>query len=140
MKSKIIVLLGVIVNLVSCRTTNTNTDIAQFYSDCQLTINSICATNPESVGIMVHIESPKNNLSWSGCSGFSNKDERTILTSDQPALIASTIKPYVAATILRLEEKNMLTIDDPIGIHLTEKTKDLFQKDGFDLDLSLIHI
>jgi len=105
-----------------------------FYSDCQATIDSIYSLNPKSVGVMVHIESPKNNLSWSGCSGYSNKDQKVKLSSDQPALIASTIKPYISATILRLQELGLLALEDSISKHLTEETILLFESVGYDFD------
>ena len=134
MKNQTILLLFVIIISIGCRATDTGIDTTLVYAECQASIDSIYSANPKSVGIMVHVESPKNNLSWSGCSGYSNKDQSIKLACDQPALIASSIKPYVATTILRLQEQNKLTIEDPIGIHLTEKTAKLFQTDGYDLD------
>ncbi len=61
-------------------------------------------------------------------------DEKIRLVSDQPALIASSIKPFVSASILRLEELKKLTIDDAIGRYLTDKTTRLFEGDGYDLE------
>jgi D-alanyl-D-alanine carboxypeptidase len=90
---------------------------------------------------MVHIESPKNNISWSGCIGQSNKNEKTKLDIDQPAMIASSMKPYVAATMLRLEEEKKLTIDDPIKDYLTDRTIKLFEDDGYNLkEIKIKHI
>lgn len=132
MRNLITLLLIVVTISIGCRTTDKNIDSILFYSDCQSAIDSIYMENPKSIGIMVHIESSKNNLSWSGCSGYSDKDQRTKLTSDQPALIASTIKPYISASILRLQEIGLLTIEDPVNKHLTEKTIQLFEKDGYD--------
>lgn len=123
-----------ITSIVGCRTSNKNNDTASFFSDCQSAIDSVYTSNPESIGIMVHIESPENNLSWSGCSGYSNKDERNKLTPDQPALIASCIKPYISTSILRLQELGILTIDDSISRHLSEETIQLFEKAGYDFD------
>ena len=134
MKNRTILLFIVIAITVGCRTSNKNIDAISFYSDCQSAIDSIHTANPESIGIMVHIESPKDNLSWSGCSGYSNKDERTKLISDQPALIASCTKPYISATILRLQELGLLTIEDSISRYLTEETIQFFEKVGYDFD------
>ena len=134
MKENYIILLMVVVILIGCRTTDNKEESKLFYSECQTTIDSIFGANPESIGIMVHVESPVNNLSWSGCSGYSDIDGKIKLACDQPALIASTVKPYVSATILRLEEQKKLTIEDPIAIHLTDKTRKLFESDGYDLE------
>ena len=101
----------------------------------QAVIDSIYLTNPSSVGIMVHVESPENGISWSGASGYPYKDAKAKLEPDQPALIASSMKPYISATILRLQELEMLTIEDPIRNWLTDETITLFEADGYDLDL-----
>jgi len=82
---------------------------------------------------MAHIEAPQKNISWSGCVGYSD-DKQAILSPDQPAMIASSMKPYVAATILKLEEDKKLTIEDPIKDYLLVRTKNLFEKEGYDLE------
>lgn len=97
-------------------------------------VDSIYQANPASIGIMVHIESPRHNVSWSGGVGYSDNDNQTPLTPDQPALIASSIKTYVAATILRLQEEGLLNIEDPIDRHLTKETVALFTNDGYAFD------
>ncbi|MFO7655531.1 MAG: serine hydrolase domain-containing protein [Bacteroidales bacterium] len=101
----------------------------------QALIDSVFIRNPSSVGILVHVESPGKGISWSGASGYPYKDAKTKLEPDQPALIASSMKPYVSATILRLQELGKLTIEDPICNWLTEETITLFESDGYDLNL-----
>ncbi len=100
----------------------------------QKIIDSIYKANPKSIGMIAHIESPKNGISWSGSAGYSNKDSKIKLLPDEPVLIASSIKTYVSATILRLQEKGKLNINDPIEKHLSEKTTTLFKNDGYALD------
>lgn len=85
------------------------------------------------VGIMVHIEAPEKNISWSGASGTSPK-RGAALDPEQPALIASSIKTYVAATMLRLVEQKQLTLDAPVGPLISEKSKALFVSDGYDMN------
>ena len=58
----------------------------------QAIIDSIYSSNQTSVGIMVTIESPERNISWSGASGYSSLTDKTELDADQPALIACTSK------------------------------------------------
>jgi D-alanyl-D-alanine carboxypeptidase len=101
----------------------------------QALIDSIYTANPSSVGILVHVESPENGISWSGASGYPYKDAKTKLEPNQPALIASSMKPYVSATILRLQESGKLSIEDPIRDWLTEETITLFETDGYALNL-----
>jgi D-alanyl-D-alanine carboxypeptidase len=100
----------------------------------QALIDSVYAANPTSVGIMVHIEAPDKGISWSGVSGYSEKDTNKELQEDQPAWIASNTKTYVSTTILRLVEECKLSIDQPIKYLLSDKTRRLFEKGGYDLD------
>ena len=107
----------------------------------QSIIDSIYQANEQAIGVIAHIESPKNGISWSGSAGYSNKDTQTPLLADQPALIASNIKTYVSAAILRLQEEEKLTIEDPIGKYLTEKTVKLFEEDGYQLgEIKIKHL
>jgi D-alanyl-D-alanine carboxypeptidase len=100
----------------------------------QAIIDSIYSSDQTSVGIMVSIESPERNISWSGASGYSDLADKTELDADQPALIASNTKMYVSATILRLVENGKLSIDQPIKNLLTPRTRNLFGQGGYDLD------
>ena len=100
----------------------------------QALIDSLYAANPSSVGMMVHVESPDHGISWSGASGHPGKKVKTSLDPGQPALIASNIKTYVSATILRLVEEKKLSIDQPVRQFLSEKTRDLFEQGGYVLD------
>ena len=100
----------------------------------QAAIDSIYHANSSSIGILVHVESPQNKISWSGASGYPYKDATTKLEADQPALIASNIKTYVSATVLRLVEKGKLSINQPIQNILSDKTRRLFEDGGYKLD------
>ncbi len=100
----------------------------------QAAIDSIYTAHPDAIGIMVHVETPEKGISWSGASGYSNKESKTMLDPKQPALIASSIKTYVSATILRLIEDNLITLEQPVGNLLTKKTRDIFKEDGYDLN------
>jgi len=131
---KYIYLLISLLILQSCATTKIENSKNNNYAGYQNIIDSIYQNNPKSIGIMVHIESPKNGISWSGSVGYSDAENKIKLTPDQPALIASSIKTYVSATILRLQEQNKLSIEDAIKNHLTDKTIKLFESDGYDLD------
>lgn len=104
----------------------------------QAVIDSIYVANPTSVGLMVHIESPEQGISWSTASGYPSKNAKTKLEPDQPVLIASNIKTYVSATILRLVEMRKLSINQPISKLLSDKTRILFEQGSYNLDLITI--
>ncbi len=132
--NKLIIIILFCTLSVSCKTATNTKDSDKQISKYQEIIDSIYVANPESIGIMVHIESPKKGISWSGSSGYSDFKNKTVLSPDQPALIASSIKTYIAATILRLQEQGKLSIEDDIHKYLTKKTYDLFESDGYDFD------
>ena len=100
----------------------------------QIMIDSIYGANPDAVGIMIHVEAPKYGVSWSGSIGYSEKNQKTILEADQPALIASNVKTYVSATILKLVENSELTIESSSKMYLSPKTISLFENKGYVLD------
>lgn len=102
-------------------------------------LDSIYQSHPSSIGLMVHVESGSKNISWSGAIGQSDKSNKKALESDQPALIASSIKTYVSATILRLVEKGKLSTDTPIKKLLSKRTACRFKRDGYDLNAILVH-
>lgn len=100
----------------------------------QRIIDSVYQANPESNGIMVHVESPKYNVSWSGAAGYSDKSIKKRIEPDQPALFASCTKTCVSATILRLVEKKLIDINQPIENLVSNKTRRLFESDGYDFN------
>lgn len=96
-------------------------------------LDSIYLQHPSSVGIMAHVESPENEISWSGAVGFSDKAKKHVLMPDQPALIASCTKTYVSASILRLVEAGKLQLEDPIKQLISKPTREGFTEGGYDL-------
>jgi len=97
-------------------------------------LDSAYAVHNDAVGVIIHIESPDNNLSWSSSVGYSDTITKSMLEYDQPVLIASNTKPYVAAAILRLVETTNLSIDSPIKRLLKKKVCRQLKKDGYDLN------
>ncbi|MDM1546790.1 serine hydrolase [Empedobacter falsenii] len=108
--------------------------VAQLQTIFQSKIDSIYEKNKDAVGIIVHVEAPKQNISWSYAKGVSDIKTNKVLNHQQPVLIASNTKPYVAVAILRLVEKGQVTIDQPIKNLLSKKTLKLLEKDGYDLN------
>jgi len=102
-------------------------------STLQDVLDSIYEQHPLSIGLLIHIESPDLDISWSGASGYDSKDRTAALQSDQPVLIASSIKTLVSATLLKLVEMGELNIDEPIDSLLTTRTRELLDSDGYDL-------
>ena len=104
MKKQILLFLLGLTILICYKKSITDAADLSRTKEYQQIIDSIYHKNPNAIGIMVHDESPKNKISWSGSSGISNKDLKTMLTPDQPALIASSINTDISAAILRMEQ------------------------------------
>jgi D-alanyl-D-alanine carboxypeptidase len=107
----------------------------------QVVIESAFQKHPDAIGIMVHVEAPDQSISWSQAIGYSNWERSDTIEADQPALIASITKNYVAVSILRLVEQGQLELYQSINGLLSEKTAVLMQQQGFSLDeINIAHL
>ena len=97
-------------------------------------LDSLYEQHRDAVGVLMHIESPDRNISWTYSVGFANKDTEQTLNPEQPVLIASNTKTYVAAAILRLVEKKQLELDQSLASCLKSKTGRLLKRNGYDID------
>ncbi|GAB3217592.1 beta-lactamase family protein [Algoriphagus aestuariicola] len=84
-------------------------------------------------GILFTIESGDEDFSCSGAAGINDLSKGDSLKTDQTFRIASVTKTYVAASILRLMEKGVLKLDDPISKHLSAEHAQILSQD-YDLD------
>jgi D-alanyl-D-alanine carboxypeptidase len=82
----------------------TSASAQTFQQRAQAVLDSVYRTDTTMVGLMLHVEAPDRSISWSGASGRSAKGGEA-LHPEAPFLIASNIKTYVSATILRLVEE-----------------------------------
>ena len=118
----------------------TSASAQTFQQRAQAVLDSVYRSDTTMVGLMLHVEAPDRGIAWSGASGRSMKGGEA-LHPEAPCLIASNIKTYVSATILRLVEEGELRIDQPVGPLLTEPTRALFASDGYDLEaITLTHL
>lgn len=85
-------------------------------------------------GILLHVEAPDLDLSYSVSSGFSDLSTRAPLPENGTARIASNTKTYVAVSVLRLWEQGMLELDDPISKYISGKHAQILKSDGYDLN------
>ena len=104
-------------------------------------LDSTYQANQDAIGLMIHVESPQNNISWTSAVGFSNKETKEKLNKNQPLLIASNTKTYVSAAILKLVENGKLELNQPIKNLVCRKTKKQLQKNGYDVNtISIKHL
>jgi CubicO group peptidase (beta-lactamase class C family) len=61
------------------------------------------------------------SFSWSGAAGIASQDGSVPMTKDTPIYIASITKLYTTATIMRLYEQGVLSLDDPMSRYLPKE-------------------
>ncbi len=92
--------------------------------------SELSSSNP---GVLFTIESGDGKLSWSGAAGINDLSIGDSLQVTQTFRIASVTKTYVAAAILRLMEKKVLRLEDPISKHLSPAHAAILAQD-YDLE------
>ena len=100
----------------------------------QTLLDSTLKQYPDAVGIMLSIEAPDKNFSWDGVTGYSNKETKEPIQKDQPGMIASITKTFLAVTIFRLIEDGKLSLNQPISEVIPERTKLLMERNGYKPD------
>ncbi len=96
----------------------------------QVLQSELSSSNP---GVLFTIESGDGQFSWSGAAGINDLSLGDSLQVHQTFRIASVTKTYVAAAILRLMEKKVLRLDDPISRHLSPTHAAILAQD-YDLE------
>ncbi len=99
----------------------------------QQVLDSVYNANKDAVGIMVHVESPDKNISWTSAVGYADKATQEAIDKNQPAIIASNTKTYVAAAIVKLVEHRKIKLDQSIADLINPKTKEFLSGDGYNL-------
>ncbi|MDG1728289.1 MAG: serine hydrolase [Algibacter sp.] len=131
----------ILVGLTSCKAKKQNGKVVSNDIIFQKILDSIYHQNEDCVGLMAHIEAPDKDISWNGAVGFSNKQTKSVLEKDQPVLIASNTKTYVAVAILRLVEQDKIELDSNIENYISPKSKRLLESHGYQLkDISVKHL
>lgn len=100
----------------------------------QSVLDSIYLANPAALGVMAHVESPGQGISWSGAAGWNGASREIPLQADVPVLIASNTKTYVAAAVLRLIEQAAFELESPIETLISRPTREVLLKDDYQLD------
>jgi D-alanyl-D-alanine carboxypeptidase len=133
------IFFGVIIALCVCVPQKSKSQ--NFDEKIEAFMDSLYMKNKKSIGISIHVESPKRGISHSFTTGYSDKTQKHKLETNEPGLIASNIKTFVSATILKLIENGKLKIDQPINELLSSKTLKLFKSDGYQLQkIKVFHL
>lgn len=110
----------------------------------QALADSVIAARPRMPGLLLHVESTRLNRKWSVAAGQSDTARDVPLRANQPFRLASVTKTYTAAAILRLVERGVIRLSDPISKHLqpefiAELKRDNIQTDSITVEHLLSH-
>lgn len=115
--------------VLSCKTSK-NSTVVSLEKDLQHLLDT--SVNDKNIGILLHVESPNQGISWSGASGYADVINKTKLINNQCFRIASVTKTFVACSILRLWEDGKLSLDDPISKYISKTHFDILKKGNYE--------
>jgi D-alanyl-D-alanine carboxypeptidase len=108
-------------------------DVAPIEAKLQAILDSVVEAGA-TPGIMMRLDAPALDLSWSGVAGVADVETGAPLRRDQAVRIASNTKTFVAAATLRLWEDGGLGLDDPLSLYLPAEYAEILAGDGYDLE------
>lgn len=104
----------------------------QLQTQLQTALDQTLAADPSLPGLIAAVHAPRLGLQWSGAAGRAGRDgDASSLSPEHAFRIASVTKVYVAATTLRLVERQMLDLTAPIAPLLSEHTRALLHSGGY---------
>jgi len=81
----------------------------------QSEINAVVSKNRDVFSAVVGVVDAKDDFHWAGAAGTAYADKTEKMRVDTPIFIASITKVYVGAATLILEERELLSLDDPLS-------------------------
>ncbi|MEJ2055445.1 MAG: serine hydrolase, partial [Calditrichaceae bacterium] len=84
-------------------------------------VSELVKNDEEVKNCVLSVMKGDGSYSWSGASGIACQNNQTPMTKDTPVYISSITKLYTAAAIMRLYEKGIISLDDPMSKYLSEE-------------------
>ncbi len=91
-------------------------DHTAFENRLQSEIDELVRKNKDVFNAVLGITNTRGDFYWSGAAGTAYADQKKAMKIDTPIFIASITKMYTSAATLILGERDLLSLDDPIGI------------------------
>ena len=102
-------------------------------SNLQGEINALVRGNKDIFNAVIGIANTQAGFHWTGAAGTANAENDEEMEVDTPIFIASITKIYTGAAAMILEERGLLSLDDPISKTLPEGLVDgLHRYKGWD--------
>jgi D-alanyl-D-alanine carboxypeptidase len=90
-------------------------DHADLEENLQSEIDGVVGKNPDVFSGVLGVASVKDDFHWAGAAGTAYATKTEEMQADTPIYIASITKMYVAAATMILEERGLLSLDDPLS-------------------------
>jgi D-alanyl-D-alanine carboxypeptidase len=97
----------------------------------QALADSLVGARPRLPGVVLFVESTRLDRRWTAAAGRSDTARGLAMRANQPLRIASNTKTYTAAAILRLRERGVLALGDPIARHLPDDLRRALERGGY---------
>jgi len=81
----------------------------------QSEIDALVSKNKDVFSALIGVANTNGDIHWSGAAGTAYADKTEEMTVDTPFFIASITKMYTSAATMILEERELLSLDDPIS-------------------------
>lgn len=81
----------------------------------QSEIEGVVSKNKDVFSAVLGVASDNGDVRWTGAAGTIYAEKTEPMQSDTPIYIASITKMYVAAATMILEERGLLSLDDPLS-------------------------
>ncbi len=132
----LIILILVLMSSIGCNSLNQEEDTSNnpMKHPFQALLDSIYLAHPDSRGIAMHVHAPYHDIQWEGAVGYADSATGRQLKSQDPALLASITKMYMAAATLRCVELKQFTLETPIAEVLWSATNKALIKAGYATD------
>lgn len=109
----------------------------------QSEIDDLVTKNRDIFSAVLGVSSAQGEFYWSGAAGFAHADGSQVMEVDTPIFIASVTKMYTAAATMILEERELLSLDDPISKFLPESLVEglhVYQGHDYSNQLAIYHL
>ncbi|MEM7483628.1 MAG: serine hydrolase domain-containing protein [Bacteroidota bacterium] len=122
--------------LVACSSAKKTTYGKDTVVELQKILDEECnTTENDIVGMSLTVISPQLDIDFTGSSGYDGLDKTALLKAEQPFRIASLTKVFVATAILRLYEKGLLSLEDPISNYISKEHIAILEDGGYNPEL-----
>jgi D-alanyl-D-alanine carboxypeptidase len=118
-------------------------DHTDLESRLQSEIDALVSKNKDVFNAVIGISNTRDDFFWSGAAGTAYADLSEEMKVDTPFFIASITKMYTSAATMLLQERELLTLDDPISKFLPDNLLEgLHRYKGVDYSdqLSVYHL